>query len=296
MTGSATHRFAWDGLSFDVPLDWDLAYQETRLGITRIRMEDPVAVRLSAEWMVPERSADLGRIMARFNASSKKLRQASKDSRSLARVPEGWSAILYRFEDGRRLGLAFFLSQNKDCFGFFQFHFDPGSIGEAEGFLLRFMASFQRHPAGPVPWACYDVAFTAPPQFKLTSAAFNPGLKRFTFGRSLRQFHVWHVSLADLVIKKERGALEWAAKTLNASDLVRGPVFVIREDGIVSTRPSLMPRWHFLEVLRGCLNYQAGLRHDTDLNRLVLTCFQYRFASDLEWLTGTDLPTDTRRV
>jgi hypothetical protein len=290
MTG-AIHRFAWDGLSFEVPEDWDLAYQETRLGITRIRLEDPVAVRLSAEWLTPVGGIDLGRIMSRFQASSKKLRQVSKDSQTLAKTPDGWSAIIYRFEDGRRLGLAFYLSDSKDCFGFFQFHYDPGAPGEAEGFLRRFMASFERHPTGPVPWACYDVAFTSPPGFRLDSATFNPGLKRFTFDRSLRQFHVWHVSLADLVLKKNRSAQDWAVKFLNNGDIVKGPVFVIKGDEIVATRPRIMPHWHFYELLRACLNYKVGLLHDQPKNRLVLTCYQYRFAKDQEWLAGTDLPT-----
>ena len=289
MTGSATHRFAWDGISFDVPLDWDLADQETRLGITRIRLEDPVAVRLSAEWTIPA-VADLGRIMARFQSSSKKLRQASKDSITLAKPPEGWAAILYRFADGRRLGLAFYLSANKDLFAFFQLHFDPCSSNESETLLRRFLASFQRHTAGPVPWACYDVSFAAPPGFRLSTAAFHPGLKRFSFGRSLRQFHVWHVSLADMVLKKERGVLDWAVKTLNASEQVSGPVFVVRDGGLIAARPRIMSHWHFLELMRGCLQYKAGVRYDRELNRLVLTCFQYRFDSDLAWLKGTDLP------
>jgi hypothetical protein len=293
MTLSATHRFAWDGLSFDVPTDWDLAYQETRLGITRIRLEDPVAVRLSAEWAEPAGGMDLGRIMARFESSSKKLRRASKDSLTLSKTPEDWSAILYRFEDGRRLGLVFYLSRQKDLFGFFQLHFDPGPPGEAEALLRRFMASFTRHVQGPVPWACYDIRFTTPPGFRLNSATFNPGLKRFTFGRSLRQLHVWHISLADLVLKKERGPLQWAAKTLNASDLVQGPVFEAFEGGLRSSRPGFLSHWHFMELLRGCLKYRAGLRHDHENNRLVLTCYQYRFASDLDWLNGTDLPVDS---
>jgi hypothetical protein len=51
-----------------------------------------------------------------------------------------------------------------------------------------------------------------------------------------------------------------------------------------------MPHWHFYELLRACLNYKVGLLHDQPKNRLVLTCYQYRFAKDQEWLAGTDLP------
>jgi hypothetical protein len=290
MTGFSTHRFAWDGLSFDIPLEWDLAYQETRVGITRIRLEDPVAVRLSGEWMVPDSALDLGRIMARFQDNSKRLRQAAKDSETLAQPPVGWSAVIYRFADGRRLGLAFYLAPHSEIFAFFQLHLDPGPPGDAVSLLRRFMASFTRHTSGPIPWACYDIAFTVPAGFRLSSATFNPGLKRFTFTRSLRQLHVWHVSLADMVLKKERGVLEWAAKKLNASEPVRGPVFAVREGALVATRPSLMPWCHFMELARGCLKVKAGVRHDQDTNRLVLACYQYRFKSDLDWLAGTDLP------
>ncbi|MFO7534965.1 MAG: hypothetical protein R6X19_04665 [Kiritimatiellia bacterium] len=290
MTLSSTHRLAWDGLSFDIPLDWDLAYQETRLGITRIRLEDPVAVRLSAEWMTPAGKLDLGRIMARFQSSSKKLRAASKDSETLSALPPGWSAVLFRFPDDRRLGLAFFLAPKSEIFAFFQIHLDPGSPGEAAGLLRRFIASFQRHTHGPVPWACYDVAFTVPAGFHLASAEFNPGLKRFTFERSLRRLHVWHVSLADMVLKREQGVREWAVKRLNASPLVRGPEFAIRNGAIAATRPRLMPWCHFMEIVRGCLLYKVGVKHDTANNRLVLVAYHYRFESDLAWLAGTDLP------
>lgn len=290
MTLSSTHRVAWDGLSFDVPLDWDLAYQETRLGITRIRLEDPVAVRLSAEWMSPSASLDMGRIMARFKSSSKKLRQASKDSETLTDLPPNWSAILYRFQDGRRLGLAFFLAPQSEVFAFFQIHLDPGPPGEAAGLLRRFIASFQRHTRGPVPWACYDIAFTVPPGFRLASAEFNPGLKRLTFERSLRRLTTWHVSLADMVLKREQGLLEWAVKRLNASPLSRGPEFAVRNGEIVATRPRLMPWCHFMEVVRACMLYKVGVKHDAANNRLILVCYQYRFKSDLEWLAGTDLP------
>ncbi len=290
MTGSATHHFAWDGVSFDIPLDWDLAYQETRVGITRIRLEDPVAVRLSGEWMEPDGALDLGRIMARFQDNSKRLRQVAKDSETLTRTPPGWSAVLYHFADGRRLGLAFYLAPQSALFAFFQLHLDPGPPGEAAGLLRQFMASFARHTAGPTPWACYDIAFTVPAGFRISSATFNPGLKRLTFGRSLRQLHAWHVSLADIVLKKERSVLDWAVKKLNASEDVRGPVFAVRDGALVATRPSLMPWCHFMEMIRGCLKYKAGVRHDREANRLVLACYQYRFESDLKWLEGTDLP------
>jgi hypothetical protein len=291
MAPAATHRFAWDGLSFDIPLEWDLAFQETRLGITRIRLEDPVAVRMSAEWTVPVEGVDMGRIMARFQSSSKKLRAASKSAVTLSGNPAGWSAVIYLFPDGRRLGLAFYLPPEKDLFGFFQIHLDPCSPGEAEGMLRGFMASFQRHTKGPMPWACYDVAFTAPPGFRLVTATFNPGLKRFTFGRSMRRLHVWHVSLADYVLRKaDCTPLEWAARLLNGNEFVKGPVFKIRDNSLVATRPSLLPHWHFMELVKGCLTYKAGLRHEPENNRLVLACFQYRYKSDLEWLEGTDLP------
>ncbi len=290
MTDSPTHRFSWEGLSFDIPLEWDLAFQETRNNITRIRLEDPVAVRLSGEWMQPDGPLDLNRIMDRFKDNSKRLRQAAKDSETLTRTPTGWSAVIYRFADGRRLGLAFYLAPQSELFAFFQLHLDPGPPGEATALLRRFMASFVRHASGPQLWACYDIAFTVPPGFRLSSAVFNPGLKRFTFSRSLRQLHTWHVSLADLVLKKERGMLEWAVKRLNSSEEVRGPTFVVRGSELVATRPRLMPWCHFMEVMRGCLAYQAGVRLDRESNRLVLACYQYRFKSDLDWLQGTDLP------
>lgn len=286
-----THRIAWDGVAFDAPADWDIAYQDKRNGITRIRLEDDVAVRLGGEWMTPGGPVDLGRITARFNNASRRLKRVARDSETLESTPEGWSAVIHRFPDGRRIGLVFFLAPAGALFAFFQIHLDPGPPGEARSILQSFMSSFERFPAdAPQPWACYDVSFTVPPGFSLSSAAFNPGLKRFTFDRSLRRLHAWHVSLADLVLKKDKNPADWAARFLNAQEQVRGPVFVNRGGQVVPTRPGFLNLCHFMELARGCLRYQAGLRHDLAGNRLVLACYQYRLESDLGWLKGTDLP------
>ncbi len=291
MNPSSIHRLAWDGIAFETPAEWDLAYQDNRNGIVRIRLEDDVAVRLSAEWMRPAGALDLGRITARFKEVSRALDRAAKNAETLSALPDGWSAVLYRFPDGRQLALAFFLAPAGALFAFFQFHLDPGPSGEALALLRAFMASFVRYdPRGPLPWACYDVAFVAPPGFALTSAAFHPGLKRFTFGRALRRLHCWHVSLADLVLKNGTSTAEWAARFLNGQELVRGPVFTNRDGALRATRPGLLTRCHFLEVGRACFRYKAAVRHEPDANRLVLTCYQYRRESDLAWLAGTDLP------
>ena len=291
MAPPPTHRLAWDGLAFDIPADWDLAYQDRRLGITRIRLEDAVAVRLSGEWMEPAGPPDLGRITTRFQAASRQLNRAAKEAETLARLPDGWSAVLYRFPDGRRLGLAFHLAPDGRLFAFFQIHLDPGPPGEAQAMLRAFMASFTRQPAdAPRRWACYDVAFTMAPGFTLTGAAFHPGLKRFTFGRSLRQFHVWQVSLADRVLKTARTPAEWAAAFLNRQAIVRGPLFEARGASVAATRPGTLTRCHFLEIGRLCFRYKAAVRHEPAANRLVLTCYQYRRHADLAWLAGTDLP------
>ena len=290
-TARPMRRLAWDGLAFDAPADWDLAFHDKRNGITRIRLEDEVAVRLDGEWMTPGAALDLDRITARFNNASRRVEAAARDSETLASAPEGWSAVLHHFPDGRRLGLVFFLGRADSLFAFFQVHLDPGSPGEARRILHSLMGSFQRFPANaPQPWACYDIALVSPPGFSLSSTAFNPGLKRFTFVRFLRLLHVWHVSLADLALKNDRCPADWAARFLNAQEQARGPVFVNRNGQVAATRPGMFHLCHFTELARGCFRYKVALRHDPVGNRLVLACYQYRRESDLAWLKGSDLP------
>lgn len=289
---SRPHTFAWDGISCETPGDWNLAYQDKLRGITRIRLEDDVAVRLTGEWMIPRRDApDFSGITARFEANSREMKRVAKRSENLAQLPANWSAVLYLMEDGRRLGLAFHLAPRRALFAFFEFHLDPGPPGEAMSLIRRFIAGFAVHPPGePRPWACYDLAFHTPPLFDLDGAAFYPGLKKFTFVRAGRRLGLSYVSLADLVLKKHPSPIAWAIAALHGDDRLRGPYFVADNGRIRARRHHFFGWSHYSEILRGCMRYEAGFRREPEHNRLVLAWYQHRFRRDLDWLAGSDFP------
>ena len=286
MTPPLERRFAWEGVSFDVPADWELAFHEKRMGVVRIRLEDDATVRLIGEWTTPPRGGpEFAEIHRRFENSSASLRKSARKSESLTHLPPGWSAAVYEMADDSTMGLTFYLSPQRDLFGVFEFHRGQGSLGEMKSRLLRFMAGFIFHPLHhPRPWRCYDLHFLSPPFFELEHAAFHAGLKQFTFTRSRRRLCLSFVSLADMALKRFQTPRHWALAALAADPRLPGPLFIEENDRIIARRRSFFGRYHYSEILRGCLHYHVRYQHDAAHNQLALLCYQYRRPSDLEWL------------
>lgn len=277
-----SRRFAWDGMSFDVPAGWNLSFQRIHRGVTKLEMEDDTSVRLSAEWLRPLREVDYAGLLRRFEKSSKELRARARDVHPVEGAPAGWSAFVYTMPDDRRLVIAFYLGPRHSVFCFFQLHLDAGPRGEALSIAHRLMASLRLYDGEPViPWKPYDVEFTVPAPLALQEARLHAGRQGFVFGWRGRRLLVWVFSLADMIVRENPDLAKWTVAFLLASGDVKGPIISARDGRVDVRRKRFPPHYHFHEVGRWCFRYRVGLRHEKDANVIVLTVLNYRFESDL---------------
>ena len=282
MAASPRHRFAWNGISFEVPLRWELSEHRTLRGVTRVAMEDAAAVRLECEWLRPRRPVDVETVRERYLARAKALSDVAEQVVSLPVEAAGWTGHFYRMAGQRTLVVAYHQSSSPGApFVFLRLHFDPSSP-EDPAATFRFLArSFAVAGEGLVPWAYYDVSFALDPCFRLTGSTLDAGRKMLVFGWGLRRLCVWHFSLADLIRERETFA-EFAAKALAASGLFPAVRFVAEgESALGWRRKRRYPVGHAEEIGRWCFRYAAGLRHLPERNQLAVWVFNFRNPDDL---------------
>lgn len=286
-SASGFHRFSWDGLSFEVPEDWDLSmYEFIRRGVSSLQMQDDHAIRLEAEWLRPGRRIDEQRLRARYEKSAKKITGSAKETTRIGDLPRGWSAFLYTMPGKEQFVTAFWLAPAKDLFCFFRLYFERVGKTKPMNVLRRLAESFAVTERGLRRWDVYDVSFELDSRFRLVKTRFEGGRKYLLFESRLRQLYVWQFSLADILLKKQ-SAGEWAAEFLNKTKEIRGPLFVARPDaGVTARRRRRPPFVQYEEIGRLCFRYRIAVRHLRDRNALFLAVYNFRSPDDLRRLIG----------
>ena len=92
---SPTHRFAWDGFSFEVPADWNLSGYKLERRMGSVQMQDDVGVRLEMEWLREAGAVRPGRVSRMQEHASRSMAEAGATSQVLDPMPPGWHAALY---------------------------------------------------------------------------------------------------------------------------------------------------------------------------------------------------------
>ena len=283
-TTETYQTIAWDGLSFDVPQNWNPASFKLRRGNTVLKFEDEYSARLDVEWVRPRRKRDLERTQKRYDGSARKLNEGAQKTEEVTGLPEHWVAFLYVMPEHHKLLSAFYLSQQGDLFCFFIMHVGPKDEEDPKRLMKTIARSFRTYNEGVVPWVLYDVNIGVPAEFRLVNTDVQTGKKLLVFAWKGRHYYVWHVSLADLIIKKY-GLERWVADLLNTCRLIRGPVFKAEASGEITFGRRLWNRFgHYDEILRGCRRYRARYTHDKERNRLVVWVYNFRREDDLVWL------------
>jgi len=281
------NRFAWDGVSFDVPESWNLSHYTHDKQQRRIEMEDDFSHRLDVEWIFSSVKLNPAAIEQRYLKSAKALTKSAKESKALSNMPKGWAAFLYSFGDGRKLITAWWLVPEHKFFVFVMLHFERDSKEKPEALLRAIAQSFTLHTSGLVPWRCYDIAFQVPRSLKLEKTEFLAGRKMFLFQWRGRRLHLWFFSLADLLLKK-RSLEEWAAEFLSGQPGLRGPKYVVAGSEIRAERKPWRP-FHADQIGSLCFRYKCGVKHNPERNQIVIWAFHHRRASDMEHLKGFDI-------
>jgi hypothetical protein len=279
---NGTRRFSWDGLSFRVPQHWDMAGYERRRGGSLVRMGDETSGRLEMGWVRPRTPVDLEAVERRAARASPGSDGAAAESEPIRGLPARWAGVQYAMPDGRALGVAFHGSPDGRLFCGFRVH-GSGETQDDPARIVRGIAdSFRHYPSGLAPWEFYDVGFRLDAEYRLARTALQAGMKLLVFERRLRRLFVWHVSLADLILR--RGPLgDWAAAFLNRFRGLRGPRFFVRPDGALASRRSMRyPLGHYEEIGRACFRYHADCRHLADRNQVALWVLHHRTDADVE--------------
>ncbi|MBN1669845.1 MAG: hypothetical protein JXR37_02355 [Kiritimatiellae bacterium] len=281
----AYHRFAWDGLSFDVPAQWNLSSYTFGRRSNTVEMEDDVELRLQLEWVNLRGRLEIGKVQKRYAAQAKAVTEAAETVEPVGGLPEGWHAFAYSMRERRRLLTAFFLAPDASLFCFFVLHFGRSGRGQPARVILRLAGSFAARMVGEAPWSFYDVAFTLDRGFRLANTSLQSGRKLLVFHWRMRRLFLWFFSLADVLLK-ERDIQSWAVEFLNGFKLVRGPRFVPGEDGaiVANRRRFRYPFGHYEEIGRQCFRYHVQYVHDRSQNRVVLLLYHYRRGADLSML------------
>jgi len=280
----ATHRFAWDGFAFDVPVEWDLSDYEFGPRVSIARMEDSLGRRLEFEWTRAIKPIAPGIPAKRHAKWAGALADKALERGAVDGLAHGWQGFLYTMPDRHHMVTALYRSDDGRFFGLLRLHFEESGRRKPARILRDLANSFTLHHEDLVPWQFYDVAFRVGRDFWVVSTSFKAGQKLMVFQRRLRKLYLWHFSLADLLLK-DRSPAEWAAEFLNRCKDIRGPRFAPGEGGsIVARRAWRYPIGHMDEIGRLCHRYSAACAPIPGKNMIVLAVYNYRARGDLHQL------------
>ncbi len=280
-----THRLAWAGLSFQIPKNWNISSYNFGKKFNRLEAEDDHYVRLEAEWMTSPQRLDEAKVLKRYRKAARRLSRAAVEETEIPDLPGNWSGFRYDMSDGACLILAFFSPADALFFAFVRIHFMSQDKGEGPaGILMALCRSFTVQQRELTTWAFLGISFQVPAAFRLIKTSLQAGRKLMVFQWRLRKLCLWHLSLADMLLKGKTPR-EFAVEFLRARPEMRGLRFQIDEAGELTVRPR---RRYFLgrmeDLGRMCFRYRAACVHDRAKNQIKLTVFNYRRESDLEQL------------
>lgn len=291
-------RLAWNGVSFAVPTNWELAvFRFLRRGASRIELEDEYTVRMEAEWIFDrKRKLDVQSIMKRYETASKPLTLKSEERSEVSDLPEDWHATEFVFKETGKIkkggdlevithGLitAFYICPEKSMFGFFLLHFMPEDPENPVETIRQLAHSFHNHRKQPfVPWQLYDISFELPASFKLEKATIDIGSKMMRFNWKWRQFSLWHFSCCDMFLKDGKTADVWATGFLNGFGGFKGVRFdPDGKGGITWRRRKPFIFGHRSEIAHWCFKYTIGWHLIEETRQLVVWVYHYRKKADL---------------
>lgn len=292
-------RIAWDGVSFPIPANWELAlYRRIKRKIWHLEIEDEYALRLEVEWIQQETPLDVETILKRYQKATEKLAPQAFTREEVANLPTEWTATYYTFAESETkkggglgtvkhgLATAFYIPADERFFCFILLHVYPEDMeGRPQDVLRTVAEGFKRHQQNAIPWQMFDIAFRMPRDFLLESTSFGVGSKLTVFRWRMRLFYLWHLSCADKFLTDGVRPEAWIAAFLNDFKPIRAVVFEPGPNGTVRWRRR---KRNFLghrdELARGCLQYEIRYLHDRKANRLILWVFNYRKATDLDRL------------
>lgn len=277
----ALHRFSWDGLSIEIPTDWNLAHYRFSRSGSQVRLEDDESLRLQMDWIHTRRPVSSNTLEQRVARQSRAVAAAAIKSIPVPNMPAAWSARLHTLPDGRHLAIASRLSRNQCTVVVLQLLAEREPEPATMRRLRAVTASFVHHEGTTIPWRVYDVAFDLPRQWWLIDTAFAAGSKRFLFQLRLRRLHIWQCAVASIALRGRTPA-QFAVDLLRTHRPLRNHRFIALDQHRLALDPRR--RWPILpadDLGRACLRYSGSCILLPNQDSLFLSLFNYRTPSDI---------------
>ncbi|MBM4164469.1 MAG: hypothetical protein FJ222_08515 [Lentisphaerae bacterium] len=291
-----TRRLAWNGISFRVPENWEIArYRDRRGGGWRIEVEDEYSVRMVVEWIQVRRSAKGERFSQETLRLNRNLAARAHMTHTLTGLMNGWKATRYEFREtipthrtDRKLTVvahsevvAVLVPPPGNVVACLTFSFLPADSEDPDAITRAVTETFTAHEGTAVPWEAFDVAFHLPDSFLLEGMSFDIGAKYLAFRWRQRRFHLWILSCADQFIKPGDDPAVWAVGYLNAQRRIPGILFFQAGPGVIGWRRRWTSRiCHREELSRWCFRYLIGFELDARRNQLRIAVLNHRCTAD----------------
>ncbi len=281
--------FAWDGMEFPIPADWDLSGFVERRRVASITLEDALAVRLEMDWTAVTGRNAVQRVQQHHARFSEGMHAVALSVEELSDCPAHWVVFLYTLPESTRLVTALHVGEQFPFFVFARFHAVNRSRRELVRDVREALTGFRYQREGPIAWRAFDMAWQVPRRFRLAETSFLAGRKMMVFESKSRRLFLWRLSLADRLLRDQTPAAV-AAAFLNRFKGLPGVRFKPDgEDRLVAGRSPWHPFGHYDEIGRGCFRYAATVNLDRAHNALMIVVFHYRTAADRQWLSGITL-------
>ena len=290
MGPSEERWFAWDGVVFPVPADWELAGYSYRRRAVHLILEDPVEVRLELEYLAePDARAEKA-VRKRYRTWADQFKAVASRVVPVDGVTPGWHVNQYLMKDGRSLIAALGMGRPDTELAFFRLHM-PADRPGAEGLRLvrRLLAGFTWPSGEQSAWRMYDFDIRVPRHFRLRQTAFWAGRKMLRFEYRLRRLFIWHFALASRMWK-EREPEDAIIEFLHKAKELPG-IRVERDTAgcLIIRKKPIHLFGHYEDIGRGCFRYAWHCQIDEEGDTLALAVLHYRRASDLRWLEQVEL-------
>ncbi len=284
-------HFAWDGMEFPIPEDWDLSGYTMRRRIASLRFEDPTSIRMELDWTSAAGRKEVIRVRDQHARFAERLHETALSVEALSDISDRWVVFLYTMPESRRLLTALHVGEMFPLFVFVRLHAIRCSRREIvrDGRVL--IEGFRYQREGPVAWRFYDVDWRVPRTFRLVQTSLLAGRKMMLFEYRLRRLYLWRLSLADRLMHG-RSPGEVAAEFLNKFKGLPGVRFRASPDNaenLIVRRYRWHPFGQYEEIGRLCFRYWTNVEYSQADNSLTIAVFNHRRAADLRLLDGLTL-------
>ena len=282
--------FGWHGLTFQVPVAWNLGKVSGDFKSGYVRLDDAEIVRVEVEWREGKGALPISVIVDRYISA---LQEKAKKNNAMLEVTRGadfldggiegadfelfmWEAdyraynIAWRCETCGRIVLLRVLSKLKE------------KMSDVAAAVMR---SLQDHTSDDKDvWSIYDLRCRVPTEFNLEEYTLKSGHIGLTLERGREILQVHRASLANVLLKNkslEGWFLEFFRKSLKNLDYVCEEKDIIGHQGIVLTgtprsrwRQFLMPLPFVYRRPRQFLDGRAW--YCPDSNKIYAVLYLYR--------------------